>query len=138
MRMNAPQPEFRPGVRLSGIDVFVLLLGTVAVFSISPIVLWLGFAIGFVVAHFFLFCNVFRISRTPELIWASLYLTLAISTLAYEQPGWLITTLIMVCISAVLIAVEMRKPSYHGIGWRRINPGLRDWWQANVLSRGSA
>lgn len=136
--MNASEPEFRPGVRLSGIDVFVLVFGTVAVLAVSPFVPWLGFAIAFVVVHFFLFCNVFRIARMPELIWAALYLAFAISTLSYGQPGWLITTLIMVSASAVLIAIEMRKPSYHGIGWQRINPGLRDWWESNVLQRNSA
>jgi hypothetical protein len=25
----------------------------------------------------------------------------------------------------------MRKPSYHGIAWKKINPGLRDWRQSH-------
>jgi hypothetical protein len=24
----------------------------------------------------------------------------------------------------------MKKPSYHGIGWRKINPQLHTWWLA--------
>jgi hypothetical protein len=30
----------------------------------------------------------------------------------------------------VLVIFEMRKPSYHGVFWRRVNPNLRQWWEA--------
>jgi len=29
----------------------------------------------------------------------------------------------------ICVAVEMRKPSYHGVGWKWINPKLPEWWK---------
>jgi hypothetical protein len=26
----------------------------------------------------------------------------------------------------------LKKPSYHGVGWRCINPELPAWWEANI------
>jgi hypothetical protein len=34
-----------------------------------------------------------------------------------------------------VVIVEMRKPSYHGVGWQRINPGLPAWWDARVAEK---
>lgn len=91
----------------------------------KPVAIIAGTAVG----HFFLFCNVFRISRAPELIWASCYVALATGTLAFEKPGWLTSTLIATSLAGLLIGLEMRKPSYHGLWWRSINPDLRRWWE---------
>ncbi|CAK0748261.1 hypothetical protein CCP3SC1_1760005 [Gammaproteobacteria bacterium] len=37
---------------------------------------WAGLLIGLVLGHFFLFCNVFRVTRQTELIWAGAFITL--------------------------------------------------------------
>jgi hypothetical protein len=76
------------------------------------------------VGHFFLFCNVFRVSRAPELVWAGVFLALAGSTIALGVPGWPATVAASLATTVVVVTLEMRKPSYHGIGWRRINPTL--------------
>ncbi len=44
----------------------ILIVGFVAALSFSFVNIWIGLAIGFVVAHFFLFCNIARISRPPD------------------------------------------------------------------------
>ena len=122
--------EFAPGFRLSLRDVIVILIGITAasyLFSIEP---WWSFVVVFVVAHFFLFCNVVRMARPLELIWAATFLALASATLLAETPGWPITTSISSVVTVVVVTLQVRKPSYHGLGWQRINPGLHAWWDA--------
>src|SRR4051812_47661861 len=55
--------KFQPGFRLSALDVIVLVVGGVASAYAMTIDRWFGIAIAFVVLHFFLFCNVLRMSR---------------------------------------------------------------------------
>jgi len=83
------------------------------------------------VGQFFLFCNVFRISRRRELIWTGIFVVLAGGTVLAGFPGWPATLAISGCASVVAVLGEMRTPSYHGVGWRKINPHLKNWWEAN-------
>ena len=85
--------------------------------------------VAFVVAHFFLFCNLVRLARTLELIWAAVFLLLATGTIAFDTHGWLMTYAVSSAMTMILIAIETCKPSYHGVGWRQINPDLPRWWQ---------
>ena len=123
--------DFAPGFRLSVRDVVVIVIGAVAAFALATLVPWWGLMVAFVVAHFFLFCNVVRMARPLELVWAATFLALAASTLALDVPGWPITTAVSLAVTLVVVALQIRKPSYHGIGWQRINPGLRAWWDAS-------
>jgi hypothetical protein len=91
---------------------------------------WTGFVIAFVVAHFFLFCNVFRMSRPLELVWAAIFVGLAGSTVVNEAPGWMVTVAGSLVVTVVVIAIEMRSPAYHGIAWQRLNPKLPQWWES--------
>ena len=91
--------------------------------------------IAFVVGHLFLFCNVFRISRKPELVWASLFVLLAVFTVLTENPGWMITFVVSFLVAVVLINQETKKPSYHGVGWQMLNPGLLEWWDKQRKTR---
>lgn len=124
-----PHPSFAPGFRLSMLDVVVLLAGSVGAVVLGG---WLGFVVGFVVGHFFLFCNVVRMARPLELAWAAVFVVLAGATAATEHPGWLATASVSLLVTLAVVMVEVRKPSYHGVGWRRINPGLPAWWEAHV------
>ena len=67
-------------------DVVVIVIGAVAAFALATLVPWWGLMVAFVVAHFFLFCNVVRMARPLELVWAATFLALAASTLA-RYPG---------------------------------------------------
>lgn len=130
------QAAFAPGFRLSVADVFVLFGGTISAIVLSMYVWWRGFIPAFVLAHFFLFCNMGRIARPLELIWAGVFISLAGTTIAFEMPGWLVTVLVSLFVTVVVFVVEMRKPSYHGVGWQWINPGLPEWWEARVAEKG--
>lgn len=120
---------FNPGFRFSKLDAIALAIGlyvsadTAAVF---PIV---GIAIGFVIIHFFLFCNVVRMARPSELVWSAVFVILASFTILTGQPPWPWTFAISFASTLCLVALEMRKPSYHGVFWRQVNPDLPQWWE---------
>ncbi len=135
MESNVPRPEFNPGCRLSALDVCVLICGTGGSVVAWQWVGWVGFMIAFVVAHFFLFCNVFRISRPLELVWAAVFVALAGSTVVNEMPGWMVTIMGSLIVTVVVIAIEMCRPSYHGIAWQRMNPRLQQWWETRVAEQ---
>jgi hypothetical protein len=129
--VDSPRADFQPGFRLSFRDVVVIILGIAAALYLSMMEFWWGFIVAFVVAHFFLFCNVVRMARPLELSWTVVFLALASATLLTEAPGWPFTTGASLAVTAVVVMLQIRKPSYHGLGWQRINPGLRAWWEAS-------
>lgn len=130
MKSNMPRHEFKPGCRLSVLDVCALACGTVASVVGWQLLWWVGFVIAFVVAHFFLFCNVFRVSRPFELVWAATFVAMAGSTVTNETPGWMVTIMGSLVVTVAVIAIEMLRPSYHGIAWQRLNPSLPQWWES--------
>jgi len=118
--------QFKPGFRISFLDIAVLMAGTLlAFFAPRDIAIVAATAVG----HFFLFCNIFRISRTPELIWAFTFVILSTCTISLGQPRWNISIGISFLLAIALIFREIRKPSYHGILWHRFNPNLPEWWR---------
>ena len=110
------------GLRLSVSDVVVLLLGIAAGgmgwFYIREIAL----IVPFVVIHFFLFCNVFRVRRLPELVWAVSFILNCITwnALAELRLEWIFSSQVLVMV--ILILFELKHPHYHGIFAHRINP----------------
>jgi len=121
---------FAPGFRISVWDAVVLCGGALGAWWLYRIEWWIGVLLAWVVGHFFLFCNVFRISRGPELIWAAVFVLLCASRLLFHVPGWMATFLGSVLVAMLLIALEMVRPCYHGIGWQKINPTLPEWWKS--------
>ena len=126
--------KFQPGFRISVVDIIVIVVSTMAAIALWPTAWWIGFVVAFVVAHFFLFCNVFRIARTLELIWATIFVALTYCTIMLGVPDWSLTIGGCLLVTTILIVIEMRKPSYHGILWRRINPHLLQWWESRKES----
>jgi hypothetical protein len=125
--------EFQPGFRLSVSDSLVLASGLVLAgfgYKYSAIA---SFVILFVIGHFFLFCNLLRMSRIPELIWATSFIVLATASMRWEQPPWTVTALLCQALTLILAVIESRKPSYHGIFWQRLNPGLPEWFQQHMV-----
>jgi hypothetical protein len=118
--------QFRPGFRLSVFDAVILAIGIASTFLAPK-----EFAIISITAvgHFFLFCNVFRISRAPELIWAGVFVILCSCTLALGYPNWITTIGLAIAVATALIVRELFVPSYHGIFWRKFNPDLPVWWK---------
>ena len=75
-----------------------------------------------VLVHFFLFCNVFRVRRSYELIWAASFIVNLLAWQALGQFGWRGVLLTQAPITLLAIAVEMKSNRYHGVGCRWINP----------------
>jgi len=123
------EKSFAPGFRISLFDFVILLMALIAAAIVYPHQAVLSGFISLVVIQFFLFCNVFRISRLPELIWAGTIVLLGLATVFWGIPKLWMTYISGVMLGVALILREMRLPSYHGIGWSRINPELRDWWE---------
>ena len=122
--------KFLPGFRLSEMDVGFLMLGVCVAVLLARLDERLGLASLFVLAHFFLFCNVLRMSRPLELIWAALFVLLAGSTFYFHLPPWNYTVAVMLVVTLILAFVQILQPSYHGVFWRKINPNLEQWWAA--------
>jgi len=121
---------FAPGFRLSVLDVTILTLGATVAYALATEVWWWGFLVGFVIGHFFLFCNVLRMARSLELAWAAVFIVLAAATLTLDIIDWQVTVSISLVATVVVAVIQMRRPSYHGIGWQWINPELPEWWKS--------
>ena len=126
-----PNASFQPGFRCSIFDALILATGLLGAFWLRSHGPWLGFVIAFVVGHFFLFCNVFRISRVLELVWTTIYIAVTLFIVRSHAASWTPMALLPLVTTVFVIGIELRKPSYHGIGWQRINPDLPEWWEAN-------
>jgi hypothetical protein len=119
--------RFAPGFRLSKLDVAILIAGGAFALAVGLVNVWFGLAIAFVVGHFFLFCNVLRMSRPLELIWATVFGGLAVASAVFGLIGWPVVLGVAALLTVVLAAIEMRRPSYHGVGWETLNPTLPGW-----------
>ena len=128
--------DFNPGFRFSVVDALVLLLGAIATVIVWSFLWYAGFIVAFVLVHFFLFCNVFRVSRLPELVWGGVFSGLATTTILTARPGWLITAVVSLVVTVAVVFRETRKPSYHGILWNTVNPNLRTWWESSEARDG--
>lgn len=112
----------------------------IAVLVAAPLLTWflwsyIGSMAGIVlmaVGHFFLFCNVFRIHRKKELLWATVCI-LNVSAWAMCDALWWPGVLgIQTPLTVFLIWREMRGPWYHGIFARRINSYLDDYLEGRI------
>lgn len=109
------------GFRFSAVDA-----AAIAICTVATVLLWqpsegMAFLFPFVLGHFFLFCNVFRVRRKPELIWAAVFLANFGGWWASGHFSWLGVMAIQLPLTATLIVLETRQPWYHGIFARRLN-----------------
>jgi hypothetical protein len=127
--------NFQPGFRLSEMDVGIIILGISSSVLLARFDERLGLVVLFVLAHFFLFCNVLRMSRPLELIWAVLFMLLAGSTFYFGIPLWNYTLAGMLVLTLILAFIQIMLPSYHGVLWEKCNPDLQQWWDAREAQK---
>ena len=84
-------------------------------------------------AHFFLFCNVFRIVRRRELIWAGLFILNVGVWVWFDHLTWPCVLLCQLPITVGLIFADMCAPGYHGVFAKRLNPRLNDYLKGSFL-----
>ncbi|BBM87844.1 hypothetical protein [Candidatus Uabimicrobium amorphum] len=107
----------KPGFRLSIVDVVFILFSGVATYIVYPYLLSFTWIIPLVVGHFFLFCNVFRVRRNLELLWAAVFCGNIIVHF-YTHFSW--TTVLMVQIPATVLVITLQiiSPNYRGIFYK--------------------
>lgn len=120
--------KFNPGFRISKLDIAFIIVALGFAVWLYGYSAKLSFVVLFVVAHFFLFCNIVRMSRTPELIWGSIFSIVFISSMQYGFPPWYAAISLALVATVVLVALELKKPSYHGVFWIKVNPELPEWF----------
>jgi len=109
-----------------------MLLATVAGITARRTTLGYSWFIPFVVYHFFLFCNVFRIRRVAELVWAGIFLAHAALWFQRGQVNMALLFGLQTAVTVMLINYEIRQPSYHGIAARRLNPRIDEYLSGRV------
>lgn len=129
------QLKFSPGFRLSFTDTLFLCF----MFGLFWYLRTENAAASWLVLtptlQFFLFCNVFRIRRSSELMWAVVYIIISALSHSFAVTG-IYTFAAGIAAGMVFIGNELRHPSYHGIFWQKLNPGLPEWFAANEKPAG--
>jgi hypothetical protein len=119
MADDAPAPRSAAGFRFSvtdGVTLAVAFVATRLLLEPAGPHAWL---VPVVVGHFFLFCNVFRVRRSYELVWAAGF---AANYVAWNVAGafsWTPVLGAQTPLTLALIALEIRSPRYHGVFSRR-------------------
>ena len=109
------------GFRFSMVDGVAIVICAAATYAAWPAVGSLSLVFPYVLGHFFLFCNVFRVGRPPELIWAGIFvLNFGIWMTAgkFEVTAPLLA---QIPVTILIILLECRLPTYHGVLSRSIN-----------------
>ena len=129
MVSHTKKNDFKPGFSLSNTDALVLAAGICGAVLLFPHFPRLAVAILFVVSHFFLFCNVVRMARPSELIWAATFTLLSLGAMRFEWLPWSLVLLLSLVLTVALVFWETKKPRYHGVLWQKFNPNLASWFE---------
>jgi len=110
------------GVRFSALDAVFLLVGTAATVWIWRIHSEFALLIPFLLFHFFLFCNVFRVARASELVWSGVFIVVfSLGSASSYVVNWPAICAIQLPLTAFLLWRETRQPWYHGMACRKWN-----------------
>ncbi len=129
----APAHSRRPrkaGFRFSVVDGCAIALCGLGVWGLWDLLDTYVWILPFALGHFFLFCNVFRVRRKYELMWAALFLTNFAAWFLIEF-SWVGVLAVQAPITCLAIGGEMRSNRYHGIFSRKLNPDLDSWLEGD-------
>jgi hypothetical protein len=88
--------------------------------------------VAIVAGHFFLFCNVFRVARRRELLWAGFFV---LNSALWLVLGRLDGFGLLACqlpVSVGVIAWELGATRYHGIFANHLNSALEDYLHGRI------
>ena len=112
----------KPGFRLSVVDVIFLIISGIATYILYPYLLSFIWIIPLVVGHFFLFCNVFRVRRNLELLWATVFCANIIAHF-YTHFSWKTVLAVQIPTTIIIVIAQIRDKNYRGIfyKWKKAN-----------------
>ncbi len=120
------------GFRFSFADALVLIVFALAVGILQRQGSGLAWILVIIVAHFFLFCNVFRVVRRREFIWAGIFILNIGLWLLLGSLDWFNVLACQLPVTAGVIAWELRATRYHGVLANRLNPHLAEYIAGRV------
>jgi hypothetical protein len=120
------------GFRFSATDLVALAAFAVAAVGLHHVGSGLWWLVAIAAGHFFLFCNIFRVVRRRELIWAGLYVLNVAFWLLLDRLDWLNVVACQLPVSAGIIAWELKAARYHGIFAAHLNPSLNDYLEGRI------
>ncbi|WP_372364700.1 hypothetical protein [Candidatus Uabimicrobium sp. HlEnr_7] len=103
------------GFRLSIIDIVFLTFAAILTYVAYPFMDVFTWIIPFVVVHFFLFCNVFRVHRNSEILWAIVFCANVIVHFHIFTFQWLTVLMIQIPITIIIILRQIFFLHYRGI-----------------------
>lgn len=106
------------GFRMSLVDAVILVTGAAAGWLLWEPLGGLSLLFPVVVAHFFLFCNVFRVRRSYELLWAAAFVVNFAAWTSAAAFSWRNVLLTQVPVTIAVVSAEMMSSRYHGVGCR--------------------
>lgn len=121
------------GFRFSFSDGIALLVFVVVGCGFAHAGSPFGWLLFLAAGHFFLFCNVFRIIRHLELIWAALFISNVMLWSVFDRLSWSTVFLTQLPVTVSLIGFEMCQSRYHGIFARQINPSLNRYLDTDIF-----
>lgn len=116
----SPERRTPPGFRFSASDGLVLSLAVAVVVVFRGALGALAWMPVVVLGHFFLFCNVFRVRRSYELLWSAAFVVNLSAWWSAGSFAWGPVVLVQMPVTLACILLEIFSPRYHGVGWSRI------------------
>ena len=120
------------GFRFSSTDAAALLAFGSAIAILHRFGSSLSWIVAIIASHFFLFCNVFRVVRRRELIWAAAFVMNVAFWLALGRLEWFNVLACQLPITAGVIAWELKATRYHGVFAARLNARLTDYLEGRI------
>jgi hypothetical protein len=105
------------GFRFSWTDGVVVILCALATWSTWSLLNDIAALFPIVLAHFFLFCNVFRIPRKYELLWSAVFVSNIEAWLVADLFAWSKVLLVQTPVTLFLVIMTLFQQDYHGIGY---------------------
>jgi hypothetical protein len=115
------------GFRLSAVDIAAIVAAPLMAWWLTAQIGEIAWALPVALGHFFLFCNVFRVARAGELVWAAIFVIQASAWATVDRLSWPVVVGLQAPVTLVVILLEVRSPRYHGVLARQINPRLDEW-----------
>ena len=108
----------KPGFRFSAVDGLFLALCAGGILLLRERLGTFVWIIAAAAGHFFLFCNVFRVRRSYELIWTAVFLLNVTAWTWSHRFSWTGVLGVQLPVTAAVILLEVRSPRYHGVFFR--------------------